>query len=115
MNTIARALFIIGWITIASGIILAFTNFQVVVGYEEPLTSFSEPEPIVEESFTVFISYIVAGLVVGIMMLGFGEIVNLLDRIHRSINGNPGTDSETKNKKGEVSKYNQFIQDSINN
>ncbi|MCT1579063.1 hypothetical protein M3E13_16045 [Oceanobacillus kimchii] len=43
-----------------------------------------DPEPITEESFTVFISYIIAGAIIGIMMFGFAEIINILDKKHKT-------------------------------
>jgi|SRR5690625_1022951 len=108
MNKIAKALFIIGWVAIASGIILAFTNYQTVVGYEEAVSAFADPEPIVEESFIVFISYIIAGVIVGIMMFGFAEIVKLLDVIANNFKvDKPG-------KPGRETKFDRFIQDTIN-
>ncbi|WP_260049530.1 hypothetical protein [Oceanobacillus kimchii] len=37
MNLFARLLFIVGWVSIGAGVMLAFANYQVVVGYDEPL------------------------------------------------------------------------------
>lgn len=111
MNTIARLLFTIGWVCIVAGFVLGFTNYQTVIPEVDAIGGIEYVE---QESIATFAYYALIGIVAGIMMFGFAEIINLLDKIHRSINGNSGTAPETKNKEVEVSKYDQFIQDSIN-
>jgi hypothetical protein len=106
MNKIAKALFIIGWVCIASGIILAFTNYQTVVGYEESIIL--DPEPIVEKSFIVLISYVIGGVILGIMMFGFAEIVKLLDIIASKFK------VDDVSKPGKETKFDRFIQDTLN-
>ena len=79
MNRIAELLFIIGWLTIAGGIVLGIANYETVVGYESSEFSIYDGEPITETSWENAAIYILAGLIWGIMIFGFAEIIRILD------------------------------------
>ncbi|WP_164219413.1 hypothetical protein [Virgibacillus sp. YIM 98842] len=71
MNFIATLLYTIGWVCIASGIILGYFNhLPNVPGMEEA-------------SFVTFVTHVFVGVVSGILMFGFAEIVKLLDEQKR--------------------------------
>lgn len=77
MNHIAAWLFGIGWITIIGGIVLGFSNMGTMV----PETDMFGDTTMVEgQSWTIFFMYFFAGIISGLMMFGFAEIVNLLDK-----------------------------------
>lgn len=81
MNKIALPLYIIGWITIVGGLFLGFSNMNTMV----PETDMFGDTTMVEGvSWTTFFIYFFAGLISGIMMFGFAEIVNLLDKSNRT-------------------------------
>lgn len=79
MNRIAEFLFIIGWLTIAGGIVLGIANYETVVGYETGEFSIYDEEPITDTSWETAAIYILAGLIWGIMIFGFAEIIRILD------------------------------------
>ena len=77
MNRIAIPLFAIGWLCIAGGLILGFTNIETMV----PETDVLGDTVMVEgASWTIFFSYLFAGIITGCMMFGFAEILNLLQK-----------------------------------
>ncbi|WP_200416271.1 hypothetical protein [Virgibacillus salexigens] len=79
MNKIAESLYIIGGLCIIGGIILGVANYETVVGYQESEFGVLDPEPITETSWLNVLIYVMAGLISGVIMFGFGEIVRILD------------------------------------
>ncbi|MED4124044.1 hypothetical protein P4641_08650 [Halalkalibacterium halodurans] len=73
MNDVAKALYVIGWLTIIGGLVLGFANREVEV---EGLVYTHT-----ETSWLIFFAYFIGGIIWGVIMFGFAEIVNLLDRI----------------------------------
>jgi phosphotransferase system glucose/maltose/N-acetylglucosamine-specific IIC component len=113
MNTIAVWLYITGVLAIIGGIILGFQNYEVVIGYEESILSSIDPEPIIEKSWPVFWVYTLTGVVSGILLFGFAEIINILDDIRNRMKDHQDKreSKEYKNK----SKFNDFVEKSIRN
>lgn len=72
LNKIAKTLFIIGWLCIISGTVLAFSNNEVT-------TFSSNLIPNTEKTWPLFLMYLLAGIITGILMFGFAEIINILD------------------------------------
>lgn len=76
MNRIAAPLYVIGWLTIACGMYLGYFNMETMV----PETDMFGDTTMVEgKSWTIFFMYLFAGLISGIVMFGFAEIIKLLD------------------------------------
>ncbi|MDY7222097.1 hypothetical protein [Halalkalibacterium halodurans] len=88
MNDVAKALYVIGWLTIIGGLVLGFANREIEV--EGLVYSHTET------SWAIFFIYFVGGIISGVIMFGFAEIVNLLDKIYRSLNGNSDDTSEAQ-------------------
>lgn len=76
MNKIAIALRVIGVLAVFGGII------NGVATYQTPLEGYTHLK---EEDYSVLITWIAAGIISGIMMFGFAEIINLLDKIKMGI------------------------------
>jgi DNA integrity scanning protein DisA with diadenylate cyclase activity len=79
MNYIARWLFAVGWLSIVSGVILGFIKGRI-----ETLNIIDEIETTL--SFPILFMYAIVGLISGLMMFGFAEIVNLLDKGNQTKN-----------------------------
>ena len=77
MNRIAIPLFVIGWLCVAGGLILGFTNIEIMVPEKDV---FGDTVMVEGESWTIFFSYLFAGIITGCMMFGFAEILNLLQK-----------------------------------
>ncbi|WP_440894958.1 hypothetical protein ACS127_10315 [Amphibacillus sp. Q70] len=70
MNKIARALYVVGWLAIAGGLFLAIEAWGS--------TLVIDPTP-----WFGIIYHIGSGAVVGVVIFGFAEIINLLDKISK--------------------------------
>jgi hypothetical protein len=88
------------------GVIIGISSYRIPVeGYEY----------ITEESFQVLFGWIGAGVISGIMMFGFAEIVKLLDKILKVLKNDPDVDTKGINEhKDNPSKATQFVNDIIN-
>lgn len=75
---IAKALIVVGWLAILGGVILGFQNYEVVAGVEENILG--GLDEVTDKSFGRFFMYAIAGTISGLMMFGFAEILNLLDK-----------------------------------
>ncbi|MFC0525765.1 hypothetical protein ACFFGV_19490 [Pontibacillus salicampi] len=80
MNSIAKTIFIIGVITIFGGVLLGFLNLEQVVGYEDSTLGNGLGDPIIKNSWTTFLTYTISGFVIGFLLIGIGEVINLLDK-----------------------------------
>ncbi|RDW18059.1 hypothetical protein CWR48_10670 [Oceanobacillus arenosus] len=69
MNKIAISLYVIGVLAIIGGIVNGFVAYQIPLDGYQYLT---------EKDYTVLITWIAAGVISGIMMFGFAEIIKLL-------------------------------------
>lgn len=72
MNNIAKALYVVGWLTIAGGLILAFESWATTLTID--------PIPFIEIAY-----HIGSGAVIGVAIFGFAEIINLLDKISKKL------------------------------
>lgn len=77
MSKISKTLYVIGVLAIVGGIVIGFTSYDVVVGYEEDVFGIGT-DPVTEKNVSVLFTWIGAGLISGVMMFGFAEIVNQL-------------------------------------
>ncbi|MFD2628766.1 hypothetical protein [Oceanobacillus kapialis] len=66
----------IGVLCIIGGVVLGFQNYEVVTFDENILGEYQE---VTEESFLVWLLYALAGLFTGIIIIGFGRIIELLE------------------------------------
>ena len=101
MNKIALALNIIGGLAILGGIIIGFAT------YSTPLEGYTY---LTEEDYSVLFTWIGAGLISGIMMFGFAEIINLLDKIKKGILN----EVEEPKKEKEPSEADKYMENILN-
>ena len=99
MNKIALALNIIGGLAILGGIIIGFATYKI------PLEGYTY---LTEEDYGVLFTWIGAGLISGIMMFGFAEIINLLDKIKNGIL-NEAEEPKIEKEPSEADKYMENI------
>ena len=78
MNGIAVPLFAVGWLCVLGGLVLGFQNYEIAVGLEE--TIIGTTEELTDKSFGRFFMYVMAGVISGLIMFGFAEILNLLQK-----------------------------------
>ncbi|MCM3739252.1 hypothetical protein M3210_03105 [Oceanobacillus luteolus] len=101
MNKVALALNVVGALAILGGIIVGFSSYQ------EPLPGYTY---ITEENYSVLFTWIGVGLISGIMMFGFAEIINLLDKIKMGIY----KDSNKSGNEKEPGKATKYIEEILN-
>ena len=99
MNKIAIALNVIGVLAIIGGIIIGFATYSMPLEGYYTLT---------EEDYSVLFTWIGAGLISGIMMFGFAEIINLLDKIKNKL-GNETEEPKIEKEPSEADKYMENI------
>ncbi|MDY7044019.1 MAG: hypothetical protein ACQEWU_05315 [Bacillota bacterium] len=76
MNKIAISLYVVGVFAIIAGVILGLQDSATVVTSENILGEIEYEETI---TWTIFWAYTIGGIISGIMMFGFGEIIRILD------------------------------------
>lgn len=76
MNKIAESLYVIGGLCIVGGIVLGVANYEVVIYQENGIYG---TESVTEASWVNLLIYVLAGLVAGVIMFGFGEVIRILD------------------------------------
>ncbi|GGJ50826.1 hypothetical protein [Virgibacillus salexigens] len=78
MNKIAIALYVVGFIAIIGGVVLGVQGTETLVPKENVI---GEIEYELENSWSqsTFWAYVIGGIISGIMMFGFGEIIRILD------------------------------------
>lgn len=74
MNKVAKILFWMGGITIFLGVMLAIFGSNEVV-YEGLFD-----DPVTKKNWNLFWTYLVTGFVSGMLLIAFGEIINLLHK-----------------------------------
>lgn len=75
MNTFAKALKVIGTLTIIAGVAVGIMQGQHEVVYDKYFTKN-------EMNAVILVTYIVAGTVSGIVLMGLGEVINLLQKLN---------------------------------
>jgi hypothetical protein len=104
MNKIAMSLNVVGFACIAGGFIIGFSTYQT------PLEGFTLLK---EENYGILFAWIGSGLVSGIMMFGFAEVVNILHDIRNKIKGEKNTTISHENKK--KNKFTEFVEETVQN
>ncbi|OEH54005.1 hypothetical protein AQ616_09460 [Oceanobacillus sp. E9] len=109
MNKIATTLFVVGGLAILGGIVLGF------ISYETPLAGY---DYLTEKNYTVLFTWIGAGIISGIMMFGFAEIIRLLqvqkDTLMK-LTGDNHQEVASQKEKGKFGKFMDEVENARNN
>ncbi|MCT1575721.1 hypothetical protein M3E13_05455 [Oceanobacillus kimchii] len=109
MNKIAIVLFVVGGLAILGGIVIGFT------AYETPQPGY---EFITDKNYTILFAWIGGGLISGIMMFGFAEIIRLLDvqkETLRKMVGDNHQEIASQKEKGRFDKFMDDVENARNN
>ncbi|UFU00378.1 hypothetical protein KO561_05375 [Radiobacillus kanasensis] len=81
---------------------MGFSNYEIVVGYEDDILG-TGSDPITEKSWTAFFTYFGYGVISGLFMFGFGEVIYLLNKIRETSEEHLNLlKEETKSRENEI-------------